>query len=117
MYPAINDYEASIKAFQSDLGEKPSDALTVSQIFKLQERADMQHLKTIGFPDTYFSSINNDIAQVEGTVTILDEKIAWPINHVKIKCFKSERYCEYHQIVLTLPKENDWAQMYHVMDL
>jgi 5-hydroxyisourate hydrolase-like protein (transthyretin family) len=117
MYPAINDYETSIKAFQSDLGEKPSGILTVSQIFKLQERADMQHLKTVGFPDMYFSSIDGDVAQVEGTTTILDDKSAWPINHVKVKCFKSEKYCEYQQIALVLPKENDWAQIYSVMDL
>lgn len=48
---------------------------------------------------------------------ILDEQIAWPINHVTINCDKANKLCEYNQIVLDLPSENSFAQMYNVIDM
>ena len=31
---------------------------------------------------------------------IVEEAIAWPINHVTIKCFKNQNYCQLDQIQL-----------------
>lgn len=56
-------------------------------------------------------------ASVKGTVEIIDEKIAHPINHVDIECSRNEGTCEYRQIALTLPDENSWGQSYHVGEI
>ena len=56
-------------------------------------------------------------AFVKGTVEIIDEKIAYPINHVDIECSRSQGTCEYRQIALTLPDENSWVQSYHVGEI
>jgi hypothetical protein len=117
MYSGISDYDSALKAFQSDVGDKPTGNLTVSQIHKLQQYADMQRLGKISFPNTFSSFINKDFARIEGTATILDDRIAWPINHVKITCYKSEKYCEYSQIALIIPNDQSWAQTYQVMDM
>jgi hypothetical protein len=116
MYPAISDYDGSIKAFQKDMGDKPTGVLTVWQIAKLQERADTQKLPPVAFPDDFNSSITADTAHIEGTMVMFDEKLAWPINHVKVECYKKERYCEVDTIVLVTPDDKSWAQMYQVMD-
>ena len=46
---------------------------------------------------------------------IIDEKAAWPINHTNVKCFKSENYCSLDQIMLTVPHNDSWSQIYGVM--
>lgn len=115
MYPGIHDYKSAVRAFQTDLGDFPTGILTVSQIHQLEYRADLQKLSRIFFPDSFSSWKSSDSASVEGTVTILDDRIAWPINHHKIKCFKSENSCEVQQVMLNLPNEKSWAQQYQVM--
>ncbi|MGH7239015.1 MAG: hypothetical protein ACREHG_03005, partial [Candidatus Saccharimonadales bacterium] len=80
MYPAISDYEGSIKAFQKDIGDKPTGVLTVWQIAKLEAYAEIQKLKPVAFPDTFYSYITTNIARIEGTMVMFDEKMAWPIN-------------------------------------
>lgn len=115
MYPGIHDYKSAVRAFQADLGDSPTGILTVSQIHQLEYRADLQKLSRIFFPDSFSSWKSSDSASVEGTVTILDDRIAWPINHHKIKCFKSENSCEVQQVMLNLPNEKSWAQQYQVM--
>lgn len=116
MYPGMHDYNAAMKAFQADLGDKPTGVLTVWQIHQLEQRAEMQKLSAVGFPDQYSSTISEGYASVQGTMTIIDDKIAWPINHVRVSCIKSENSCSLNQIYLTLPDEKSWSQMYSVME-
>ncbi len=116
MYPAISDYEGSIKAFQKDRGEKPTGILTVWQIAKLEEGAELHKLKPVAFPDDFHSFITTDSARIKGTEIMFDEKLAWPINHVKVECYKTDAYCEVNTIVLVTPDERSWAQQYQVMD-
>lgn len=115
MYPGLHDYENAIKAFQKDLGDKPTGILTVWQIHNLQQRSEMQKLSTVLFPDQYSSFKTKDIAQVNGTMMIHDERIAWPVNHTKLSCYKADKYCELNQIYLDFPDENSWSQNFHVM--
>jgi hypothetical protein len=115
MYPGVHDYESAVKAFQTDLGDPQTGVLTVYQIHQLEYRSDLQKLAHIVFPDRFYSSKTADYGTVEGTVTILDDKIAWPINHHTIKCFKPENTCEVQQVMLVLPDEKSWAQQYQVM--
>jgi hypothetical protein len=117
MYPAISDYEGSIKAFQKDMGEKPTGVLTVWQIAKLEERAQIQKLKPVAFPDNFYSYITPDTAHIEGTNVMFDERLAWPINHVKVTCYKADAYCEVNTLVLATPNDNSWAQQYQVMEI
>lgn len=115
MYPGVTNLRGAVKAFQSDLGDNPTGILTVWQIYNLEQRAEMQNLSPIIFPDQFFSSIHPDSASISGTLTILDEKIAWPINHVKLRCWKEENYCELDQFQIAVPDRNSWSQRYQVM--
>lgn len=116
MYPGLHNYDAAVKAFQVDLGDRPTGKLTVWQIYQLQERAEMQSLSRVLFPDQFSSYITDEFASVQGTVIIVDDNIAWPINHSKLKCFKSTGQCEFSQIYLSVPNESSWSQSYHLME-
>lgn len=115
MYPGIGNYELAVKQFQKDLGDPDTGVLTVWQIHQLQQRSEKQKLARVLFP-TQFTSYKNDIsAGVTGTLTLLDENIAWPINQATLKCYKKDAYCEFDQISLAVPNETSWAQNYQVM--
>jgi hypothetical protein len=42
-------------------------------------------------------------------MTILDERTAFPINYVKVRCDKSEGYCRLDELDIQPPKQRDWA--------
>lgn len=44
MYKGMSEYDASVRAFQKDLGDQPSGKLTVGQIFQLGKRAEMHSI-------------------------------------------------------------------------
>jgi len=115
MYGGVHDFSKAVRAFQSDLGDEPTGQLTVWQIHQLEQRSEMQALSEISFPDTYTSYIDTQFASVEGTMIIVDDNIAWPINHARVKCFKSSGQCELTQAYLVVPDENSWTQTYQLM--
>lgn len=118
MYDGLADYENAKRAFQSDLGEEPTGNLTVWQIHTLGYRAERVNLTNVSFfPFDFGGTMTEDWAFVKGTVEIIDDKIAYPINHVDIECSRREGTCDYRQIALTLPDENSWAQSYHVGEI
>lgn len=47
---------------------------------------------------------------------IVDDKIAWPINHVRVSCDRNDGLCTLSQIHLSTPDESSWVQMYHVVE-
>lgn len=115
MYDGFADYEGAKRAFQSDLGDEPTGALTVWQIHSLGYRASRVNMTSVSFfPFDFGGTMINNWAFVKGTVEIIDEKIAYPVNHVDIECNRDEGTCEYRQIVLTLPDENSFVQSYYV---
>ena len=116
MYPGLHDYSSAVKAFQADLGDKQTGVLTVWQIHQLEQRASMQKLSRVSFPDQFSSFITDGYAVVQGTMIIVDDKIAWPINHVRVTCSKSESSCDLDQLHFVLPDENSWSQTYQVME-
>lgn len=116
MYPGLHDYSSAVKAFQVDLGDKPTGGLTVWQIHQLEQRSDMQKLSRVNFPNQFTSFITDAYAVVQGTMIIVDDKIAWPINHVRVSCSKSRGSCELDQLHFVLPDENSWSQTYQVME-
>jgi hypothetical protein len=102
MYGGFADYDVARRAFQSDLGEEPTGALTVWQIHLLGYRASRVNMTSVSFfPYDFGGKMINDWAIIKGTVEIIDEKIAYPINHVNIECSRNEGTCEYRQIALT----------------
>lgn len=115
MYPGIHDYKTALRNFQTDLGDKPTGVLTVWQIHQLEYRSQLQKLSRVSFPNTFGSIKTAAHSRVQGTITLLDEKIAWPINHIKINCTKSENLCEARQVMLIIPNDKSWAQQYQVM--
>lgn len=115
MYPGVNDYENAIKSFQKDLGDKVTGVLTVSQINTLEERSSIQKLSRISFPSDYFSTKTNTYAKVSGTIMIHDARIMWPVNLVKLECYKSDKYCELNQLSIRFPGEDSWYQQFSVM--
>lgn len=116
MYPGLHDFSSAVKAFQADLGDKTTGDLTVWQIHQLEQRASMQKLSQVGFPDQFSSFITDGYAVVQGTMIIVDDNIAWPINHVRVSCSKVENSCELDQLHFILPGENSWTQAYQVME-
>lgn len=115
MYGAVGDYSAAVRAFQADLGDPSNGVLTVHQIHQLEYRAGLQKLSLVAFPVDFISWISSDGAAVKGTLTMLDERIAWPINHHKVVCFKLQNQCEVTQVILVAPDDKSWAQQYQVM--
>lgn len=117
MYPGIHDYKNAVKAFQKDLGDEPTGILTVWQIHNLEKRAEMQKLSTIFFNERFYSYIDSEYANIEGTAKLVDEKIAFPINHVRIKCFKVSMTCYHEQLEIQSPNEKSWSGNYYVNEL
>ena len=115
MYSGVHDYKAAVKAFQKDMGDPATGILTVWQIHNLEQRADMQKLSRVMFPDQFSSFKVDNYASINGTMTILDERVAWPINHVQIKCYKDLQYCTFDQLTINVPNKDSWSQNYHVM--
>lgn len=115
MYPGIHNFKAAVKAYQKDLGDVPTELLSVWQIHNLEQRADMQKLSRVLFPDQFSDVRKGDFANVSGTLTILDDRIAWPINHVQVDCYKDQNYCQFDQIKINVPNKESWSQNYHVM--
>ncbi len=114
MYPGIADYPRAVREFQKDLGEAQTGVLNVWQIHQLGKRAEMQGLGTLTFPDQFSSFKTGSFAQVQGTLTILDDKIAYPINHQNITCSKERGRCEMEQLLVIVPDDNSFAQTYIV---
>ena len=118
MYDGFADYEGAKRAFQSDLGEEPTGELTVWQIHTLGYRASRVNMTSVSFfPFDFGGTMSGDWAFVQGTLEIIDEKIAYPVNHVDIECNRVRGTCDYRQIALTLPDENSWVQSYHVGEI
>lgn len=114
MYPGIHDYDRAVRAFQRDLGDQQNGTLTVWQIHNLEQRAAMQKLGRLLFPERFSSTKNDEFASVTGTVIIVDEKIAWPINHVRVRCGRQQNYCEVDQLSISTPSMTSWSQNYYV---
>ncbi|WP_106745239.1 hypothetical protein [Yoonia maritima] len=118
MYNGFADYEGAKRAFQSDLGGEPTGALTVWQIHSLGYRASRVNMTSVSFfPFDFGGTMTEDWAFVKGTVEIIDERIAYPVNHVDIECSRNEGTCEYRQMALMLPDQNSWVQSYHVGEI
>lgn len=117
MYPGISDYEKAIKLFQEDVGNEATGILTVWEIAELERRSKFQKLGTIGFPDKYRSAIYDSIAVIEGTSVILNDKIAFPVNHLKIICYKKRKLCESTQLILMTPREDSYLPSYNIFEM
>jgi len=116
MYPGLHDYKAAVKAFQADLGDKPTGVLTVWQIHNLEQLSEMQGLSRLIFPDQFSSLKIDDIASIQGTMIIIDEQIAWPINHIKVICYKGQNYCRLDQIQVSVPDDKSFSQNYVIQE-
>lgn len=118
MYDGLADFDGAKRAFQADLGEEATGTLTVWQIHTLGYRASRVNMTSVSFfPFDFGGTMTGDWAFVKGTLEIIDEKIAYPVNHVDIECSRPSGTCEYRQIALTLPDENSWVQSYHVGEI
>lgn len=115
MYSGIHDFKSAVLSFQKDLGDPANGVLTVWQIHQLEHRVRYQKLRRVLFPSSFVSNKNGTYGQVKGTLTILDDQAAWPINQQRIVCLKSEKSCEVSQVMLDVPKPDSWSQSYQVM--
>jgi hypothetical protein len=117
MYSGLADFDGAKRRFQADLGEPQTGNLTVGQVTELAFRADRMQLTPVYFFSYKFGGrINQYSARVRGTVKILDENIAYPVNYVEINCEKEAGICNYRQFILDLPDKNSWSQSYRVTE-
>lgn len=114
MYPGIENYEKAVKMFQADLNEEDTGHLTVGQIFDLGERHEVSRLERVSFPSDQTSFITKGYASVKGTLKIIDDNIATPVNHVEIHCYKSQESCEFDMINLAFPSEKGFGKNFLV---
>lgn len=92
--------------------------MTVWQLHELSYRASRSNLTNVGFfAFDYGGWVDDNWAQVRGTATLLDDRIAYPINHVWIDCDRSAKTCSYRQIAMMLPGRDSFAQIYNAMEL
>lgn len=117
MYNGVGDYDGAKRRYQADLGEPATGNLTVSQISKLGYRAERTRLTSVSFfPFQFGGRIYPNIAILHGTVKLVDDVMAYPVNFVEIQCTKSDMTCSYRQTVLALPNESSFRQSYAVME-
>ena len=114
MYNGMADYKSAISSFQKDLGDKPTGELTVWQIFQLNFRSAMQTTSAPSIVHNFMSTKTSDAAFVKGTMTIVDDKIFSPMNFVKLRCFRSDGYCELDELDVQPPKQKDFGYDYSV---
>jgi hypothetical protein len=117
MYPGLADYKRAVIEFQRDLGDTPNGVLTVWQIHQLTKRSEMQALGSITFPNTFSSFKGSDYGKVQGTMMIHDDRIAWPVNHHIVHCFRQRSVCEVEQIALSIPDDGSFTQTYGIMKM
>jgi hypothetical protein len=116
MYPGLSNYEKAVRQFQRDLGDKADGELTLWQISELTRRSEMQHLRDPGFPKSFHSGIYESFASVTGTMILLDEEIADPINRHQVKCYKSTELCETRVLSLVTPTDNSLRQVFTILE-
>ena len=104
-YPdPFGNLKKAIELFQSDLGDKVSGNLTIGQLFILAKRSgfvqqSMTSIEPLGASlSAYKDKYSDGHANVQGTLTILGEQIASPINSIEINCYKTEGTCEWLQL-------------------
>lgn len=115
MYNGLGDYQMAVASFQKDLGDKQTGNLTVWQIYQLNYRSTLQNKSAPSIYHSFTSTNTPDAAFVTGTMTIIDDKIAWPMNLVKLRCFKSDSYCTLDEVDIVDPKENEFSQDFSVI--
>lgn len=110
MYGGVGDYKKAVKDFQKDLNDPPTGELTVSQIHQLTKRSEMQIMGTPSILEKFESRKIGGFATVRGTMVILDEKIAWPINLHNVQCIQSLGTCSVRQVAIWTPNETSFSQ-------
>jgi hypothetical protein len=115
LYNGLGDYEGAIRSYQKDLGDQPTGKLTVWQIFQLNYRSELQSVSPPNLSHSFISGKTSDSAFVDGTMTIVEERPAWPINVVKLNCFKNEGYCRLEELDVEPPAENDWVYDFSIL--
>ena len=116
MYAGIHDFKKAAMAFQDDLGDLATGTLTVWQIHNLEQRADLQKLSRVVFPDQFSHFKTEDYASIQGTMVVIDGNLLLPINHIKLKCYKKENYCQLDQIKLSVQDDADAGKTYYKLE-
>lgn len=114
MYTGIGNYEAAVKSFQKDLGDEITGKLNVGQIYELQYRADMQSASPPFIAGEHFAAKHGDYAIVDGTLQLLDERAAYPVNKVKIRCARQTGYCTLDEVDLVFPARHDFSASFKI---
>jgi len=116
MYAGIHDFKGAVKAFQDDLGDLSTGTLTVWQIHNLEQRADLQKLSRVVFPDQFSHFKTEDYASIQGTMIVIEGSLLLPINHIKLKCYKKENYCQIDQIKLSVQEDAEAGKTYYKLE-
>ncbi len=116
MYAGIHDFKKAVMAFQDDLGDLATGTLTVWQIHNLEQRADLQMLSRVVFPDQFSHFKTEDYASIQGTMIVIEGNVLLPINHIKLRCYKKENYCQLDQIKLSVQDDSEAGKTYYKLE-
>lgn len=110
-----NNLTEAIKKFQASLGKPPTGILSTGEFSILMGNQDLvipQKITLPGFSEKPSVYRGYGYVSAEGTWTIIDENIAYPIQISKIRCIKAEKVCiEANSYVATF---NDNSKMLYV---
>lgn len=107
--------EEGIKQFQEDIASESTGELTVQQfqeLFRRHARSRDTKIYASGLGKELNIFIYEGYISVEGTWTLVDDVIAYPINTSKIVCVRDDKECQVSQAYVTVPSIEDDSDSY-----
>ena len=107
----------AIKKFQRDIDQPQTGELTFGQLNELYRRGiritdNPIYLGTYGDKLDLFR-VKDHSVRTQGTWVIEGEKIAHPINHSSIVCYKNRSICEVDTVNISVPSLKESDESYH----
>jgi len=109
--PSDSQLRQAIKRFQRDIGQEQTGDLTVGQSEILNKRFKIVSGSKITISGDWdklsFFKYESGYVSVSGTWVMDNDQLAYPINHSRIECTKSEETCVIHNVDIQIPSLDD----------
>ena len=112
--PSDSQLREAIKRFQRDIGQDQTGDLTVGQYGILHKRSDVVSgskitisSSAVDWDKLFFFVSEPGYVSVSGTWVMDNDQLAYPINHSRIECTKSEGTCVINEVHIEIPSLDD----------